>query len=697
MKKKILLSPLIIVILIVLAGVGIAGASLLLGGSGDSNSQGINLQKGLVGWWKMDGNANDATSYQNDGTVTGATLVNDRKYQALKAYSFNGSTDNIVITDNASLQSASFSVAFWMKADQSRVEGIIAKNTGAASGIARWRFFDRSATTPRVEFDAVGTDISPERGNLNGAYSNITVGQWMHVAGTYNASTDTATLSINGVLGQTATTVGDMGGATAKNITIAPNETARFAGSIDDFRIYNRALSSAEISSLYESYNPSVQISDLQKGLVGQWKLDGNANDSTSYGNDLTNTNAVTFTTDRKAQSSKAGQFTSASFQYLSVADNESLSSGDIDFTVSGWVYADTLTDGDQIWGKGTANTVAGIEYRLIYDTSLNNRFRFGFGNGVTLGQVRADSFGTPTTGTWYFIVAWHDATANTINIQVNNGTVDSGSHTVGGQDTAGLFITGTNASLAGYWNGRIDDVRVYKRVLTAAEKTSLYESYDPGIQVSNLQKGLVGQWKMDGNANDATSYQNDGTVTGAVLANDRKGQAQKAYGFNGSSDKINAGNAASLQISNNITLAAWVNVTSNSGSYPSIVIKANSSFTGYGILLESGASYKPTGFFYNGLDWSTSRVLHTSALTVGTWYHLVYTYDHAVHRIYVNGVQTNSTNDTTGGVVETTRVLGIGYSSNGDTRFFNGLIDGVRVYNRALTATEVMQLYESY
>jgi len=114
MKKKIFLSPLIIIILIIIFGIGIAGAAIYLGGRGEIG--GINLQKGLVGWWKFDGNAKDSSPYGNNGTVTGAVLTTDRKEQANKAYSFNGTTSHVSVPSSTSLQPTNaVTIEFWVK------------------------------------------------------------------------------------------------------------------------------------------------------------------------------------------------------------------------------------------------------------------------------------------------------------------------------------------------------------------------------------------------------------------------------------------------------------------------------------------------------------------------------------------------------------------------------------------------------
>jgi hypothetical protein len=147
----------------------------------------------------------------------------------------------------------------------------------------------------------------------------------------------------------------------------------------------------------------------------------------------------------------------------------------DTSFTIAAWVKADALTNYMGIVTKGLD---ASIGYRLIYNFA-NNRFFFQVANGGSGQTISANNLGAPSTATWYYIVAWHDKDANTISIQVNDGAVDSISYTGGTQDEADAFRLGNmNSSSTDFnWIGLIDEVYFGKVVLTAQERTDLYNS----------------------------------------------------------------------------------------------------------------------------------------------------------------------------------------------------------------------------
>jgi len=216
--------------------------------------------------------------------------------------------------------------------------------------------------------------------------------------------------------------------------------------------------------------------STLNTGLVAYWKMDEasgtRADDQGS--NDLTDNNTVTSNTGKIGN---AGQFTAANSEYLSLADNADLSTGDIDFTFAMWVYGDTLASGADFRGIISKWEGSNQEY-ILQNNGVTSRLIWSVGSsGSNRTDLTASSFGAPSTSTWYFIVCGHDAANDQIFISVNDGTVDTASHSGGVFNGASAFEIGHHQQGFQYWDGRVDEVGFWKKKLSAAEITELYNA----------------------------------------------------------------------------------------------------------------------------------------------------------------------------------------------------------------------------
>ena len=214
----------------------------------------------------------------------------------------------------------------------------------------------------------------------------------------------------------------------------------------------------------------------LTDSLVSYWKLDeasGNALDAHGT-NDLTDHNTVTSIA---GKINNGRHFAAASSEYFSHTTNASLETGDIDFTLSAWAYLDSFDGNRMIISKFTAPP--DFEWRVFLQPFGADNARFTVSNtgSGSDGNV-TNASGTITTGQWYFVVAWHDSVANTINIQVNDGTVGSTSWSSGvlAAGASDLEI-GSDQTGGELMDGIIDEVGFWKRVLTSGERTQLYNS----------------------------------------------------------------------------------------------------------------------------------------------------------------------------------------------------------------------------
>lgn len=215
--------------------------------------------------------------------------------------------------------------------------------------------------------------------------------------------------------------------------------------------------------------------SSLLAYLAAYWKLDEASGDraDSAGSSTLTDNNTVTQAAGKVGTSA---QFMAANSEYLSAADSAALSTGNISFTFSAWVYMDSDTGDNQTIISKDTGAGPNREYQLRYDFATS-RFRFFFFDGTnTTGAVTASTIGAPSLSTWYHIVCYHDADNSRLGISVNGGAVDDAAATGDPADTGTAFQLGGRNGAA-FWSGRIDEVGFWKRLLSPSEKAALYNS----------------------------------------------------------------------------------------------------------------------------------------------------------------------------------------------------------------------------
>ncbi|MBN8705529.1 MAG: LamG domain-containing protein [Bacteroidetes bacterium] len=214
----------------------------------------------------------------------------------------------------------------------------------------------------------------------------------------------------------------------------------------------------------------------------------------------------------------------------------------------------------------------------------------------------------------------------------------------------------------------------------------------DPGTQPADLpSSGLVAWYPLDGNAVDGSSNKNDGTIGGGspAAAPNRKGTAGKATVFNGTTDYFTIPTSSSLESPDTaLTLAVWVNTNALASIWASPLAKSNTSAEA---LYRIGYSpYSAYGVF-NGMTLTFSGTIE-----IKSWVFLAITYSKAFGKMvfYRNGEKFG---EVAGNITPGTDKKGnleIGRDTPYATEYFNGSIDDLRIYNRALTPEEIKKLY---
>lgn len=232
----------------------------------------------------------------------------------------------------------------------------------------------------------------------------------------------------------------------------------------------------------------------LIDNLISYWKLDESSGDAVdAHGSNTLTEHGTGGVGSAAGIINNARDFESADSDYFDHTDNADLSTGDIDFTFQAWVKLESKTSDWVVLAKWEFGT--NKEYRLGYD-SLNDwfdwRVRDASGNEGLCHAATGVS-----AATWYHIIVWHDSVNNEVGIAINAGTAVTSSYSFGCQDSTAAFRLGSEeGGAADFYDGLIDEVGFWKRVLTSGERTSLYNGgagfaypFSTGGGVSNIRR----------------------------------------------------------------------------------------------------------------------------------------------------------------------------------------------------------------
>lgn len=650
--------------------------AVVLGASTDKN-----LSNGLVGYWKMDesswtndcsttsvtdssGNGNNGAACPNSTGPTGDAVG---KYG--NAGSFDGSDDYVNLGTGSSLNASTVTVAAWVKpsGSQGGYDRIVEKSYSTSYYLGT----DSTGT----KFKGIFANSSAPYGTLEST-TTLTSGTWYHVAITHDGVTDK--LYVNGVLEANQANTAALNSSIAVAIGRQPTSaSAYWAGTIDETRIYNRALSSAEVSQLY-NFAPSP---------IGYWDFEDGQGTTVSDRSSKSNTGTWNGSGPHWTQGKygKAGNFNGTD-DYVSETNGPNLTSGD-------WTM--------QAWIKPTA---FGAQWRHIFGSEAGT-YAFGISSGSlmvtnnTVSDCTAASV-TPSLNTWSHVAASFVDSSNTLTYYVNGKVANS--VTCAASTTAGRLTKyiGRSLTYASAFSGQIDEVKVYNYARSTKQVVSDMNAGHPagGSPVGSQ----VAYWKFDEGygtvANDQTPKRNNGALNcqggGCTLpAWTNNGKFGKALTFGGSVDAnnntvtITPTDANGLRNLGDVTISAWIKPSSSYLHTSQAVLR-----NGQGGDLEYSMYYNPVNQYpyFHWYDGAFKQVNGTSnSAPLNQWSHIVIVRQGTTVYFYVNGRFTNSAAVTAPTV--NAGQLAIGRTNNAAVpQDYSGVIDELKVYNYALSADEV-------
>jgi hypothetical protein len=209
-----------------------------------------------------------------------------------------------------------------------------------------------------------------------------------------------------------------------------------------------------------------------------------------------------------------------------------------------------------------------------------------------------------------------------------------------------------------------------------------------------NLTDGLVAWWKFDGNTNDSSGNNLNGSNQGASLTTDKNGESGKAYSFNNS--HISVAHSNLLNFTDSFSISLWVFSTNYiTNDWQEFLMKGsvNNLYRQYHIRPNKDSGKLAFIFYQSGTAFSSTS---NTALENNKWSHVVGTLSNSQVNLYINGLKDSSRQfNNFSSVTSTTYSLSVGRLGTYGGYYFNGKIDEVRMYDRALSASDVQALYQ--
>ena len=436
----------------------------------------------------------------------------------------------------------------------------------------------------------------------------------------------------------------------------------------------------------------------INDGLVAYYPFNGNANDESGNGNNGTLYGPI-LTSDSKDINNRAYSFDGID-DYILCGNNASLNPESA-VTVSAWIFINGFPLVESNYDTGWAAIIdKGISYHFGLNAIYGLTFTVFSGThykGFWRNIPPENDF---LLQQWYHVVGSFDEQSGEGYLYINGvrqyieARWDNGWPTTLNPSNKELKIGNENSDSPGdignqWLNGKIDEVRIYNRMLAESD---IQELYNLGKPYNNINEGLVAYYPFNGNANDESGNGNNGTVHGAALTADRSANANSAYYFDGVNDYIEVADSPSLKTTPDFSISLWFNNISNN-ERGRLLTKGPDLDRDYHIFWETWNN--PPGTICANIcaPSSVPDVAWSRVLSLNNWYHLTFVViGRNQIKLFINGALESSINITSV-PADTSQPLLIG-AYPGPRQVFNGIIDDIRIYNRALSENEINELF---
>ncbi|KAF0131594.1 MAG: hypothetical protein FD155_118 [Bacteroidetes bacterium] len=417
-------------------------------------------------------------------------------------------------------------------------------------------------------------------------------------------------------------------------------------------------------------YKNTLSNQQLPDGLVSWWKFDEGSGTAVKDENNLNN-GSITGAIYQSGISGKALFFNGEEENNeVEVPNSASLNIIGNEFGISLWFSRDASFKG------GTF-----MFHRMKYILRIND------GGRITIGIYNPTWHEATTVWAdrvidtdWHHLVATYDGSNLKIFI---DGIEKATTATSGNLNHNTSTITIGSLDTQSYFSGLIDEVMIFNKSLDPTDIEALREET---LNPSYGDEFLISHWKLDegtGTAVQDSKGSNHGLASNISWGSGMAGSAVECNGIN---SNISIPNHTSLNPVTEISMMAWVKTYENKTTK----VAQKGDWDGHGL---GQGKWDGWNVHVRTAD-NMSHTLHwgEGLPQFDVWYHLAMTYDGSALRIYVNGQLKNST-ALTGSLKVNSRAFSIG-SDNGAQKFFNGLIDDVKYYGKALSPIEIQTVF---
>jgi hypothetical protein len=600
-----------------------------------------NAAQNMSSWTK------DYSEHNNHGSVSGAIWNSTGGYGGKGAYKFDGIDDYVTLGDKNSLDAGTgdFAILAWVKADyliqytSIVMKGSVDSDCGSPSNAGY-----------SVIFYAGKIMFKLNTGGGSGCYSiygSSVDTNWHHVAVVADRDAN-ASVYIDGVLVNTTDVSAYSASLSNSNpfrIGIYSTAVANmFNGSIDEIRMYNRTLSASQIQLIYQNQTDRIHHDTTRAGE--NWSACVTPNDGIENGITVCSANLTI----------RSSAITSLQVDPL----NAWVVNDSVKFECNA-TSAVSLVNGS-LWHNYTG-TWTRASYKSISGTTAEYEFNIS-------------GFNTEKTFVWACEACDSDQCAfstpnRTLTIDLSRPSIQ--------------FVAPTPAN-----NARNSTMYNWALVNVTTTDTANSSAF------IDFNRSLVGWWRFENNTLDSSSYGNNLTCSGVSCPELWTGTRGKAYRFDGTNDKPDAGNPAdgSLDIGyDDVTVEAWLRTNSSSSMRITSKRGGAADVPGYSLLIYNSQ------VLFEILRVGAWVIVYGANVTDNNWHHVAAVVDRQGYGvIYTDGVPGTPVDFTSLSTYDISNAytLSVGSFNPSVGAVFNGTLDEVRIYRRALSPQEVNASYQN-